>query len=816
MDASFIQNCLANLDKLSQSEQAEIWALLAEIDKAELRETCAKDFMAFVKHVWPNFVEGAHHKTMARTFESVVDGDETRVAINLGPRHTKSEFTSYLLPAWFLGKYPDKKIIQCSNTAELAVGFGRKVRNLVDSAAYREIFPDVMLSTDSKSAGRWSTNSGGEYFAVGVGGTVTGKGADILIIDDPHSEQEAALAVGNPGVYDHVWEWYSSGPRQRLQPGGRILCVMCMTGDTDVLRADGTSTKLRDIRPGDEVATYEAGGIAAARIANWRSSGVDNIYTVTTQSGITLRANERHPFLVDVDGEREWVRLRDLKPGMSLVATKTVSAPRGRSLGPANVIHAKGAARTTRSILQRLSGRLVSMESGRENSAPAANQYMPSACVSLAIASNTRPQSLRRNRTGLAALSTATGLLPSSTTPWCLSVTTAAMSVVCHRALKTLGLTGAASFASTIATRLARFAGFCVTTAISRLAMGARPVTCSAPLSTYSVTLDKIVDISPAGQEEVFDVEVERTENFIANGVVSHNTRWSKRDLTGRILQASIEKVGSDEWELIELPAILDESLPTERSLWPEFWPIDQLRTLRAELPVSKWKAQYQQEPTSESGALIKRDWWRDWVDEDGVALPPPKCKFLLMGGDTAFSKGDRSDFSAFVTFGVFEREGINGKMQDNLILLDAWAERLEFPELKERVRKEIREKKPDCVIIEAKASGAPLVQELRMSGIPVQDFTPTRGRVGESKDKIARTNSVTDILASGMVWCVKEHRYAQEVMDQCAEFPNGDHDDYVDATVMCLTRFRAGGFVMLPGDDQDEPARPRVVGGYY
>lgn len=518
MDAQFIQNCLANLHLLTRQEQDEISGLLDQIEAAELRERCSTDFMAFVKHVWPGFIEGAHHRVMAKTFCEVADGDQKRVAVNLGPRHTKSEFTSYLLPAWYLGKYPDKKIIQCSHTAELAVGFGRKVRNLVASEEYRQIFPGVSLASDSKAAGRWNTNKGGEYFAIGVGGAVTGKGADILIIDDPHSEQEAAIATQNPGVYDHVWEWYSSGPRQRLQPGGRILCVM---------------------------------------------------------------------------------------------------------------------------------------------------------------------------------------------------------------------------------------------------------------------------------------------------------TRWSKRDLTGRLLQSSAEKEGADEWRLIELPAILDEGMPSERSLWPEFWPIDQLRTLRAELPVTKWKAQYQQQPTSEEGALIKRDWWRDWVDADGNVMAPPSCKFTIVAVDTAYTKSDRADFSALARFGIFEREGANGRWQDNLILLDAWAERLEFPELKSRIKKEIKDHNPDAVIIEAKASGAPLIQELRLSGIPVQDFTPVRGKAGQNNDKIARTNSVTDIMASGMVWAVREHRYAQEVIDSCAEFPNGDHDDLVDCVVMALTRFRAGGFLTLPGEEDEEQTAPRS-GEYY
>ena len=186
---------------------------------------------------------------MAKKFEEIAAGKTRRLIINLPPRHTKSEFASYLLPAWFLGKFPNKKIIQCSNTAELAVGFGRKVRNLVDGEHYGKVFPNVSLRHDSKAAGRWSTNSNGEYFAIGVGGTVTGKGADLLIIDDPHSEQEAALASSDPSVFDKVYEWYTSGPRQRLQPGGSIVIVMTRWSKRDLVGKIQRASLERD---GDE------------------------------------------------------------------------------------------------------------------------------------------------------------------------------------------------------------------------------------------------------------------------------------------------------------------------------------------------------------------------------------------------------------------------------------------------------------------------------------------------------------------------------------------------------------------------------------
>jgi predicted phage terminase large subunit-like protein len=406
------------------------------------------------------------------------------------PRHTKSEFASYLLPAWFLGKFPGKKVIQTSHTAELAVGFGRKVRNLVDSEVYKSIFPGVGLQADSKAAGRWATNAGGDYFAIGVGGAVTGKGADILIIDDPHSEQEATIAETNPEVYDKTYEWYTSGPRQRLQPGGAIVIVM---------------------------------------------------------------------------------------------------------------------------------------------------------------------------------------------------------------------------------------------------------------------------------------------------------TRWSKKDLTGQVVKSALQR-GGEEWKIIEFPAIL----PSGNPLWPEFWPIEQLEALRHELPSGKWQAQYQQQPTSDVNAIIKREWWKLWEQEEA-----PHCDFVIQSWDTAFLKTQRSDYSACTTWGVFYQDDDNGTQQANIILLNSFKKRMEFPELKTKAMQEYKEWNPDALIVEAKASGTPLLFELRAMGIPVQEYTPSKGN-----DKIARLNAVADIFASGRVWVPNTH-WADELVEEVASFPSGEHDDLVDSTSQALLRFRRGGFIRL---DSDEP----------
>lgn len=492
------------INLLPKEKQAEILGLLDELEQAQSREGARTDFLTFVNKMWPAFIAGRHHSIMADAFERVARGELKRLIINMPPRHTKSEFASYLFPAWFLGQYPEKKIIQTAHTAELAVGFGRKVRNLINQEDFQEVFPGIELSSDSKAAGRWNTNKRGDYFAIGVGGAVTGKGADVLIIDDPHSEQEAALGAYNPEVYDKVYEWYTSGPRQRLQPGGAIIVVM---------------------------------------------------------------------------------------------------------------------------------------------------------------------------------------------------------------------------------------------------------------------------------------------------------TRWSVRDLTGQIVKSATQRDGADEWEVIELPAIM----PSGDPLWPEFWPLDQLEALKAELPISKWSAQYQQDPTSEEGALIKREWWREWEHSS-----PPPCEAIIQSWDTAFLKTQRADYSACTTWGVFYHPDEDGKTVPNLILLDAYKEKLEFPELKRAAYEKYWEYEPDQMVVEKKASGAPLIFELRAMGIPVTEFTPSRGQ-----DKIARVNAVTDLFASGVVWCPAT-RWAEEVVEECAAFPAGEHDDLVDSTTQALLRFRQGGWIRSSMDDWDDEPRYQRPVEYY
>jgi predicted phage terminase large subunit-like protein len=263
-------------------------------------------------------------------------------------------------------------------------------------------------------------------------------------------------------------------------------------------------------------------------------------------------------------------------------------------------------------------------------------------------------------------------------------------------------------------------------------------------------------------------------------------TRWSEKDITGQ-LQKAMGEPKADQWEVIEFPAILPSGTP----VWPNYWKLEELEAVKASLTEQKWQAQWQQNPTGEEGALIKRDWWRIWDRKD-----IPMLKHVIQSYDTAFTKKETGDYSAITTWGVFYPDEVT----PNILLLDSIKERYEFPELKKAAIEQYKYWEPETVIVEAKASGLPLIQELRALGIPVINFTPSKGN-----DKVSRVHAVAPLFESGVVW-VPDERWAEEMIEECAQFPFGEHDDLVDSMTQALMRFRQGNFVRLFDDEEEEP----------
>jgi predicted phage terminase large subunit-like protein len=522
--AAEIDLLLQNLNAYTQEEQVEILSIVEELEARQRAEAAHKDLIEFCKLMQPDYTVGKHHRILADLLMEIEKGKEydhvgeevpetgkDRICVNIPPRHGKSQLVSIYFPAWFLGRNPDKKVMMVSHTTDLAVDFGRKVRNLIGTEQYQAIFPNVQLASDSKSAGRWNTNVGGEYYACGIGSSIAGRGAHLLLVDDPHSEQD--VLSGNFDVFDKAYEWFTFGARTRLMPGGRVAIIQ---------------------------------------------------------------------------------------------------------------------------------------------------------------------------------------------------------------------------------------------------------------------------------------------------------TRWHLDDLTGRVTRDMAQNDQADQYEVVEFPAIFETpdpdnpETPIEKPLWPEFFNLRALHQTKASMPLFQWNAQYQQTPTAEEAALIKREWWNEWKDED-----PPACEYVIMTLDAAAERHNRADYTALTTWGVFFNED---EHTHNIILLNSIRKRVEFPELKQLAYEEYSEWQPDSFIVEKKSSGTPLYQEMRRMGLLVQEFTPHRG----TGDKIARLNSVADIVRSGLCW-VPQTRWAEEVVEEIAGFPFMSHDDLVDSTVMALMRFRQGGFITLPTDEpEEEQYFKQRRGGYY
>ena len=790
------------LPTMSLKEKMELMDLLEVREQRAKLAVASHSVLGFANAVYPGFKVGPHHRKLAKLFTEVIEGKKKRVIINIAPRMGKSEFSSYLFPAYFLGKFPEKKIIMGTHTAGLSEDFGRRIRNLLHSDEYHEVFPKTFVADDQKAAGKWSTSAGGQYYAAGVGGALAGRGADLFVIDDPHSEQD--VKNNSRLAFDTAWSWFQTGPLQRLMPGGAIIVIMCMVGNTRVRMADGTEKYLRDIRPGDTVATYENGKLTTSKINNWRSNGVDFVYKVRTKSGIILQANARHPFLVEQDGERKWVRLQDLRKGFLLVSLKSAVDRSDLPLvkGMAYATPAKQEKRTIRNTLMHHISHCTPTVGGlvkNVRTTGVSHQQRQKDFASITTSGSAGLQAIALSHIpltvgGTYGLSLGTGLRKLILTSYSKIKAVFVQFAGFLPPQVIPAHTGTTSSASITTTQRDKSEGYCATTVTSPLGMQKpqRSQPLLPPISEFIT--DEIVEILPCGQEEVFDVEVDRTENFIANGVVSHNTRWSLLDLTGRLIDYQIKNPHSPTWEIVELPAILNDGQDDEKSLWPEQWPLDTLKSAKASMEPRYWNAQYMQKPTSDTSAIISRKAWRIWPNEE-----PPKVEYVIQSWDTAFETHNSADYSACTTWGVwYNEEDGNAPC---LILLDAFKDRMDFPELKRVALKHYKEWQPDSIIVEKKAAGAPLIQEMRAMGIPMSEFTPSRGN-----DKIVRLNAVADLFVSGKVWA-PDTRWAREVIEEVASFPAGTHDDYVDTVSQALLRYRQGGFISLDSDEKDEPS---------
>lgn len=552
-----------------------------------------------------------HHKLIINELEKVERGETRRLMLILPPGSAKSTYSSMEFPPWYLGRNPGKLIIGASNVADLAVRFGRKARNIVGSKEFKAVFEDS-LSSDAAASDDWETVRGSEYKAVGVGGTIAGRRGDLGLIDDPVKSKEAAESERER---NKMWDWYVNDFETRLKPDSRQILIQCMTGDTQVLMADGRQKALRDLKQYDFVATYDNGQLKTTYVRDVWSQGKDDIYEIKTRLGGSLKANARHPFLVSSEEGVSWKPLKNLLPGDLLVKV------RNGATGKASNAPSMDASLTQNPEVS------VTPTTTKQDGLQAFGLHR-SILKIIAKLTSSIATALRKTNT--------TGFLPSN-----LAYALSANASLTKKVLNT----GSKNSVSTIATTQAKSEDYSATTATYLLDEPDQPKFSNQPRNTCDFTLDPIVGILPAGREEVFDVQIARTENFIANGYASHNTRWHELDLAGQILNRD-----GDMWRVIRVPMEADSpDDPLGRQigerLWPE-WFTDEMVT-QAKKDVRTWNALYQGNPVPEQGNYFQKDWFVEYDPGD-----QPSTLYIYGASDYAVTEG-KGDYTEHGVFGV-------------------------------------------------------------------------------------------------------------------------------------------------------------------
>lgn len=696
---------------------------LARLDP-KLRLEMAKRVLArrslvqFTKRFYPQYNPGWVHHDIARRLEKfmkdVEDKKSPRLMLLVPPRHGKSELVSIRFPAFVLGHHPEWEVINCGYNLDLPMKFSRKVREIARDPGYKPLFERAQLDPDSQSAEAWNTTAGGGFTAAGVGGGITGKGATVLIIDDPIKNQEEADSIT---TRDGLWDWYWSTAYSRLAPGGGVLLVQCMVGDTPVLIADGGQRRLDSLVRGDEIATFDQGVLTTSKIAAIKSNGRDAILEITTISGKVVRANGRHPFLVALNGELRWIRARSLTTAHKIVAQKG-SGVNGKE-----------------SLVQQMA-----------------------------------------------------------------------------------------------ATSLLSVAGSCATTATQESdILGLSPWHLPQP-DTYDFTLDEIVSIRPAGEEEVFDLQVERTENFIANGLVSHNTWWHDDDLAGRLQQKMRHEADTDQFTIIKYPALaekweyrnketdlierydsplvdghavqraerrnkgvtdpmpIDEKYDLLRApgeaLHPERYDEKMMNSMKANQTPRIWSALYQQNPVPDEGVYFRKEYFK----YEPVS-PIAYNRHVFQAWDFAIGEKQQNDYTVGVT--LIQDEN------DFLHLVDV-----------------VRFKGDSFTIVEEMLDAAqrwgseptaPLMMGVEDSQIwkaikPMfekrmqeRGMYPPYEVLKPLTDKLSRSRSLQGRMQQGRVYFPTEASWLGDVQTELLRFPAGAHDDIVDAMAwavnLCIGR---------------------------
>lgn len=730
-------------------------------------------FLPFVKRMNERYDDGWVHRDICARLERFSDDvaakKSPRLMLLMPPRHGKSELASRNFPAWHLGRHADHELIACSYNLSLAMTFSRKVKQLIEDPLYKTIF-DTRLDSSNQSTEEWAVaGRRGGYVAAGIGGGITGKGADILLIDDPmKSAEDADSGDGR----EKIWEWYMSTAYTRLAPGGGVLVIQCMTGDTPVLLPDGTHRRLGEVRAGDTVATFEDGRLTASIVSAWKSNGRDRILKITTISGKVVRSNGRHPFLVSDAGGLKWVRAQNLTTDHKIVAV-------AGSGGNGGAWHAPQRGASCQPSAEVSALRITGRKNGLMDTAHPPSTQNPTA----QRISNTATASPPKNTLGFWIRRAVNALSAAAST---------------KTARRRIGVAGSAS---TTATTLEKSAACSATTATPQQGTQ-RPSASRWPwLNTSDFTTDQVVSVEPDGVEEVFDVQIERTENFIANGLVSHNTWWHDDDLAGRLQQmmaAHPDDPDVDQFEVIKYPAIavLDEYLdpatgaivyeaPTPaavplrlkgEALHPTRYDLPKLNKIRALNRKSDgsdgrwWSALYQQNPVPDDGSYFTKEQFRR-------RAPPHKSRCnVFIAWDFAISEKKQNDYTVG-TVGLQDEDDVlhiadvvRFRSQDAFFIVESILDLAE------------KWYSPTLILGFEDGQIYKAISAVLKKRMLERKIYPAVEVLVPITDKMARARAIQGRMQQGMVSFHDSAEWYDVVKAEMLRFPAGVHDDCVDS----------------------------------
>lgn len=690
------------------------------------------------------YVRARHLTVIDYEFRALLNSSEYDILIVKCPvRHGKSEYLARWAVAWYLLRHPHDRVMICTNTARLASNHSRWVRDKV-----HELAPVVGLrgvDPNRSSVSEWALDGPGmgSCLAAGVGGSIVGFGANLLVIDDYLKDAKSAYSAT---VREAQWDWFVSTSSTRLEPNGKIILLCCLTGDTQVSMADGSVRQLKDVRSGDQVCTFDQGRLKTSRVRNHASVGFDDVFEIELASGRRVRGNARHPFLVEVDGRLEWKRLRNLRTGQKIVALRDSGAS-----GPA-----KRASGTD--AISRLSA------------------------VGSAVATTTKKRGstvINRQRKNAQITTESTILNIATDCRSRISIECLRSRVECvsyaARVRATLRMGSRNIYASTIAMKQVRSVGCFATSAISQpdILEPAPPPLSS--LNTSEFTSDEIIAIRSVGREELFDLEVEGTHSFIANGLVSHNTAWHSDDLIGRILEKR-QELGL-RVRCVTLQALKEDDgrpdalgrAPGE-ALWPERWPAEVLERRKKASSVW-WAALYQGRPAEEGGSewpaalfsniwVSEDDWPKEWPLLSASFLDPSKAK-----------NDKKDDYQALVYVGF----------HGGCLYVDSWIDRVSVPRMVKEWIAFNRERRPKLAGVEANAFQELLAGQYLAACTELGYVVDLPECVVNTVAKIVRIRRLGWWLSKGML---RFRRTASNelLVRMLKDFPNADKDDGPDA----------------------------------